>query len=407
MGTEALLPFEEARARILADVKRMARERVALRDAAGRVLAEDLVAAEPLPRFDYSAMDGYAVAAADFAGDGPWTLPLRGESAAGGEPAPFERGGVFRILSGAPVPRGADAVVMQENVAVARREKSIVFSSKPTAGQHIRRAGEDLRAGARALAAGVRLGPGQLALAGMLDRAELTVASRPVVAIACTGDELRAPGSRGGAASIPESNSAPLAALAAQAGAQVRVLPIVRDDPEATAAAITEGLLGVDLLLTVGGVSVGDHDHVRPALERANVALDFWRVAIKPGKPLAVGRGDRAHVLGLPGNPASAMVTFAVFGLPLLRAMQGDSRPIPTPLRAKLAAPAKRTADRLELARATLDFAAGELVARLHSNQASGAATSLAESDGLAMIPQGDEPLEARALVEVLRWADF
>jgi molybdopterin molybdotransferase len=241
----------------------------------------------------------------------------------------------------------------------------------------------------------------------MLGRHEVEVARRPRVTILCTGDELRSEGVSVGDATIPESNSAPLAVLAAQAGASVRIAPIARDDAAATALAIARALDGTDLLLTVGGVSVGDLDVVRPALERAGVEIEFWRVAIKPGKPLAVGRKENARVLGLPGNPSSAIVTFCLFGMPLLRAMQEDAHPIAAPLVARLTSARERPRDRLELARVTLHVEGDDVCATVLANQASGAATSLARADGLAFIPQGDTPMQAGAVVRVVRWSDF
>jgi molybdopterin molybdotransferase len=406
-----MLSFEEARARLLAGVRRVDAERVALLDAAGRVLSGDLCAAGPLPPFDHSAMDGYAVATQDLdgpkdrQGTGRWRLVVTAESSAGAEAPPLARASACRIFTGAPLPRRADAVLMQEHVE--RDGDAIVFDARPRPWQNVRRAGEDLAQGAVALAAGTRLSPGALALAAMIDRAWLPVSRRPHVTILCTGDELRAPGDAARASSIPESNSAPLAALARQAGGAVRVAPIARDEPQATLRAIEQALDGTDVLLTVGGVSVGDRDVVRPALERAGVEIDFWRVAIKPGKPLAVGRSATAHVLGLPGNPASALVTFALFGMPLLRAMQGDARPLPLALRVRLGADRKRPPDRLELARATLRPEAGSLVAAFHDNQSSGAATSLAHSDGVAFVPPGGGAIEAGTLVDFVRWSDL
>jgi molybdopterin molybdotransferase len=404
MDTEELLAFDAARSRLLVDVRRMGPERIAVGAAAGRVLSEDLVAHEPLPRFDNSAMDGYAIATSDLEGSGPFSLDVAGESSAGKEPPWLARGAACRIFTGAPVPERADAVIMQEHVT--RDDDVVRFPARPRPGQNVRRAGEDLARDAVAIAARTRLTAGGLALAAMLGRSELTVARRPVVTIVCTGDELRSPGDEARPASIPESNSAPLAALARQAGATVRIAPITRDDPRATLRAIEQALDGTDVLLTVGGVSVGDHDVVRAALEQAGVTLDFWRVAIKPGKPIAFGRSAHASVLGLPGNPASAIVTFTLFGMPLLRAMQGDARPIPMPLRARLAAARKRSPDRLELVRAMLQLDNGTLAARVHDNQASGSATSLASSDGLAFIPAGEGSLEAGAFVDFLRWSD-
>lgn len=399
-----MLSLDEARASWLAGVPALATERVAIGDAAGRVLAAGLVADRALPPFDHSAMDGYAVASAECGGDGPWTFRVDGVSRAGGPTPRHAPRTVCRILTGAPIPEGADAVVMQEHVT--RAGDTATFAVRPRAGQHVRRAGEDLAVGAVALRAGMRMRPGALALAAMLGRAELEVARRPNVTLLCTGDELVAPGEPAPPGSIPESNSAPLAALARQAGAVVRVAPIVRDDEEATVRAVAGALDGCDVLVTVGGVSVGDHDHVRPALERAGVTLDFWKVAIKPGKPIAVGRRGAAYVLGLPGNPASALVTFVVFGMPLLRSLQGDRQPSPLLWPARLAESRRRSPDRVEFVRATLAAEDGALVASAHGNQASGAATSLASSDGLVVVPSGDGPIAAGTAVDFLRWSD-
>jgi molybdopterin molybdotransferase len=399
-----MLTLDEARSRLMTGVRRLATERVALRAAPGRVLREDLVALAPIPSFDHSAMDGYAVAIADLAAEPPFSLQVSGESRAGREATALQPATACRIFTGSPIPPRADAVIMQEHVT--RDGDRLRFDALPKKGQHIRRAGEDLAQGALGLGAGTRLSPASLALAAMLGRAELLVTRRPRVTILCTGDELRVPGDAPRPGSIPESNSAPLAALARQAAAAVRVAPIVPDDPDATRRAIEDALDGTDVLLTVGGVSVGDHDVVRGALEHAGVALDFWRVAIKPGKPLAVGKSDRAHVLGLPGNPASALVAFLLFGVPLLRVLQGDARPIPMPIVVRLAAARARGSDRLELVRASLRADGDRFAAYAYGNQASGAATNLAHSDGVALIPAGERALEAGALVDFVRWSD-
>jgi molybdopterin molybdotransferase len=401
---EELMSFDQARSRVLADVRRMGAERVAISEAVGRVLAEDLVAREPLPPFDNSAMDGYAIATGDLSADGPYSLEVAGESAAGSEAMWLARDAACRIFTGAPLPDRADAVLMQERVT--RDGDTIRFDVRPKPGQNVRRMGEDLARDAIAMGAGMRLTAGGVALAAMLGRSDLPVSRRPVVTIVCTGDELRAAGEADRPGSIPESNSAPLAALARQAGANVRIAPIARDDAKATQRAIEQALAGTDVLLTVGGVSVGDHDVVRPALERAGVTVDFWRVAIKPGKPVAFGRGAGVSVLGLPGNPASAIVTFVLFGMPLLRAMQRDARPTPMLLRARMGATRKRSPDRLELVRAMLQLDGGQLTARVHDNQSSGAATSLASSDGLAFVPAGDDAIAASTWVDFLRWSD-
>jgi molybdopterin molybdotransferase len=403
-----MLSVDEARAQLLAKARRLATERIALAEGAGRVLAADLVAHEPLPPFDCSAMDGYAVAVEDLGAASAASavvLPLRGESSAGSVPLQMDPRATCRIFTGAPLPVGADTVVMQEHVTATG--DGVRFDAVPKRGQNVRRAGSDLAQGAVALAAGSRLTPGAIALASMLDLPQVLVARQPCVTILCTGDELRAPGDARRAGSIAESNSLALAALAAQAGAVTRVAPIVRDDAHAIEAAIEEALEGTDVLVTVGGVSVGDHDLVRPALARAGVALDFWRVAIRPGKPLAVGTRAAAHVLGLPGNPASALVTWAVFGMPLLRALQGDARPLPIPLRLRLLGSLKRGPDRTELVRARLEAHEGDVVLRAHDNQGSGAATNLAASDGLAVVPPGESPRDAAVPVDFVAWTAF
>lgn len=401
-----MLSLDEARGRLLAGVGRLSIERLPLGLCAGRVLAEDLSADEALPAFDHSAMDGYAVRTTDFEPSGPWTLAVRsdGDGSAGSPALPLQPRTAARIFTGAPIPSGADAVVMQERVA--RSGGVIVVDARPEVGQHIRRAGEDLARGALVFAAGTRLGPGGLALAAMAGRVELPVARRPRVTILCTGNELRGPGEAARPATIPESNSVALAALAEQTGATARVAPIARDDAAGVERAVRDALEGTDVLLTVGGVSVGDHDVVRPALQRAGVTLDFWKVAIKPGKPIAVGRTTTAYVLGLPGNPASALVTLAIFGAPLLRAMQGDARGMAVELPARMAHARKRSPDRVEFLRGALGREGDGLVAKALDNQASGAATTLATSDGLIVVAPGPLPVERGSVVDFLRWAD-
>jgi molybdopterin molybdotransferase len=395
-----MLTFNEALSRLLATAAPLGAERVSLEEASGRVLAEDVHAATPMPPFDYSAMDGYAVAAGDLEGGGPWELPVKGESAAGGTPPAFARGTACRILTGAALPEGADAVIPQEDVD--RRDQTVMIRSAVTRGASVRRRGDDLAEGALALPRGARLHPGRIAMAAALDRPHLMVARRPVVSVLCSGDELRSPGEPGRAGSIPESNGYFVAAAARAAGAIVRIGPFVRDDREAATRAVVEALRGSDLVITVGGVSVGDHDVIRPALEAAGVTLDFWRVAIKPGKPLAVGRRGPTHVLGLPGNPASASLTFLLFGSPLLRALQGDAAPIPARIRAPVLGSLQRKAGREEFLRAQLEVTGGEIGARLALNQASGAVTSFAYADALVVVPEGRERVEHGERLEVI-----
>jgi molybdopterin molybdotransferase len=400
-----MLAFADALARLLAAAQPLPPERVPLDEAAGRVLAEDLHAGAPLPPFDHSAMDGYALATRDLLGDGPFALPVAGESAAGGALPELAPGTACRIFTGARLPAFADAVVMQEHVT--HEDGRIRLAARPKPGAHVRRRGEDLAEGALVLPRGSRLTPGRVALAAALDRPVLQVARRPLVTVLCSGDELRYPGQPGAPGSIPESNGAFAAAAARTAGALVRLAPYMPDDPERSRRAVAEALRGTDLLVTIGGVSVGDRDLVRPALEAAGVVLDFWRVAIKPGKPLAVGRAGAAHVLGLPGNPASASLTFLLFGMPLLRALQGDAVPLPPRLRAALQKPVRREPGREEFVRVKLALEDGELTVKTLSNQASGAVTSFAEAEALAVIPAEKSFIEAGDRVEVIRLGDF
>lgn len=405
-----MIPFEEALARLLATAVPVGAERVPLDDAAGRVLAEDIAAADAMPAFDYSSMDGYAVATADLAGSGPFTLPVRGESAAGRPLPALDRGTACRIFTGARLPPGSDAVVPQEDAA--RSGDEITVREAPRAGAWVRRRGADLAQGAVALRRGARLTPGKVALAAALDRPTVLVARRPVVTVLCSGDELRAPGSPGAAGTVAESNSYFVAATARAAGAAVRVAPFVPDDAARAAEAASTALRGSDLVVTVGGVSVGDHDVVRPALEAAGVTLDFWRVAIKPGKPLAVGRaelsrGGAVHVLGLPGNPASASLTFVLFGVPLLRALQDDHAPLPPRVVVRAAGALRRQAGRAEFLRARLEIAGGELVARISANQASGAVTSFAEADALVVVPADQDRIDEGDRLQAIRLAEI
>jgi molybdopterin molybdotransferase len=402
-----MLSFHEARARLLARATKLDEERVPLAGALGRVLAEPVRAPWDLPPFSYSAMDGYALRSEMLAGSGPFRLPVLGESRTGTPPSPLVSGAAARIFTGAELPAGADSVVAQEDVEAG--EGTIELGSAPRSGQHVRRAGEDLERGNVALRAGKRLGAADLALLSSIDQTEVAVARRPRVTVLATGDELRPVGAPPRPGTIPDSLSLPLGALASAAGAAVRIAPFVRDDADATEAAIAAGLRGTDLLVTIGGVSVGDHDRVRPALEASGVVLDFWKVAIKPGKPLASGAHPSSGtlVLSLPGNPSSALVTFSLFGIPLLRALQGDENPLPRTAFLPLATAYRKKAGRLEIVRAALEDDPHGARVRPLANQASGALTSLAWADAFALIPADVETLEAGASVEIVRFQDL
>jgi molybdopterin molybdotransferase len=392
-----MIPFAEARERILQGVRLLGTERVALRAAAGRVLAEDIRPTEPLPRFDYSAMDGYALSSMSAFGGGPWSLPLRGESRAGAPLARLEPGSACRIFTGAAPPQGADAILPSEDAR--ELDGRVEFSEAPKPGQHIRRRGEDLAAGELALQAGVRLGAYHVGVAAGVDRTELVVARRPRVTIVGTGDELRTPGQPGAATSVPESNGLSIAILAESAGALVRLEPRIADDAATLRERLVRAFEDTDLLVTIGGVSIGRYDLVRPALEAAGASLDFWKVQMKPGKPLVYGRRGNARVLGLPGNPVSAQLSFGLFGLPLLRALQGQREPFPPFERAQLLGEIWQRPGRMGFYRARWSPAGVQPV----DNQASGNVLSLASADALIVVPAESDGCSAGSEVEILR----
>lgn len=406
-----MLDFDEARRRLLSAAVSLAGESVPLRAAVGRVLADDVQAETPLPAFDYSAMDGYAVASTELSSPsftkgvgGPNAvadLQVSGESRAGSKAARLPPGTAFRIFTGAPLPEGADSVVIQENTR--RDGDRVILQVLPRPSENVRRAGEDLPRGAVALSHGTRLGPFQLGLLAALDRDTVEVARRPRVAIVSTGDELRPPGSAPVDGTIPESNAVAIRAMAELAGSEVVFQGHVRDDLATAASTFDELLDRADVLVSIGGVSVGDHDVVRAALERAGAALEFWKVAIRPGKPFTFGRRKSALIVGLPGNPVSAQLTFALLGVPLLRALQGDRGAVPLVTRVRLAEPFRQTPGRLGAYRARLEGA----VACLQKNQASGSAVSLALADALVLIPADVSGYDAGTLVDAIRLADL
>ncbi len=396
-----MLPFAEALSRVLANVDLLGSERVSLRAAMGRVLAENLIAKTPLPRFDYSAMDGYAVRSADFLAPRPWLLPVRGESRAGATPPGLQPGSACRIFTGAALPLGADAVIAQEDTRAEGNR--IALDEAPSVHQHIRRRGEDLEAGQIALGVGMRLNAHQLGLAAALDGVDILVARRPRVSIVCTGDELRAAGQDGSATSIPESNGLCVALEAERVGAYAELAPFASDDAETTRRGLVRILGSTDLLITIGGVSVGDHDVVRPALTAAGATLDFWKVQIKPGKPLVFGHAGKTRILGLPGNPVSAQLTFALFGLPLLRAMQGEREPSPHFHSARLVTELRQRPGRMGFYRARCT---PEGVVPL-DNQASGNVVSLARADALIAVPADSSGYDAGATVEILKLSEL
>lgn len=395
-----MLSYDQALAQVLACAQRLDSERISLTQACNRVLSEPVLAPASLPRSDTSAMDGYALRAADCDGPAPFRFRVLGESLAGRPLGRLEEG-ACRIFTGAWLPAGADCVVLQEDVQ--RTDEWITFSEVPKLFQNVRRMGEDVHEGQVVLQDGAYLGPFQLGLLASVEATNPLVTRRPRVAILCTGTELREPGSPDRQGSIPESNSVVLRAMAERAGAVVLPPSIVTDDRDATKRAIANALDQCDVLLTVGGVSVGDYDVVKDALASCGVDLSFWKVAIKPGKPLVLGTKGRQVVLGLPGNPVSAQVTFALFGLPLLRKMQGHLRPAPQFHSYTLTTGIRQAKGRRGFHRVTLD---GQTATPL-AGQSSGSVLSMALADGLAVVHESLDELAAKERVEVLRLADL
>ena len=325
MSRAPLLPVADALARILATAERpLEAENVALADALGRRLAVDLAAKRTQPPCDVSSMDGYAVRAADIA-NVPARLRVVGACAAGhGFAGSVARGDAVRIFTGAPVPQGADTILIQED---AKAEDGFVtaLASEPL-GRYVRRAGLDFAAGEVLLKAGRRMGPSELALAAAMNHPTLSLVRRPRVAILATGDELVPPGANPGPDQIVASNNFAVGAHARQAGAEVIDLGIAGDNFPALEAAIRRARdLKADVMVTLGGASVGDHDLVQTALTREGMELGFWRIAMRPGKPFMHGRIGDMRILGLPGNPVAAIVCAALFLAPLVRALSGDT----------------------------------------------------------------------------------
>ena len=324
----ALLSVAEALARVTQGLEPLGAESVALDSANGRVLAEDLAALLTQPPFDASAMDGYAARAEDVAVL-PATLRLIGISAAGaGFDGKVGQGETVRIFTGAPVPEGADTIVIQE---YAEKTNGVVIAKAAEPGRYVRPRGQDFKQGEVLLAAGTRLGPRELMLAAAMNHAELPVRRKPKVAILATGDEVVPPGSELGKDQIVSSVPIGLATLIARAGGEPMSLGIAKDDPKSLVTLARAGS-AADILVTAGGASVGERDLVASALKTEGLEIDFWKIAMRPGMPLLYGRLGSQRVLSLPGNPVSALITAHVFLVPMLAAMLGlatAARPLP------------------------------------------------------------------------------
>ena len=397
----ALLPVADALARLLEDARPLPPERVDLVAASGRVLAEPLVAKLTAPPFDASAMDGYAVRRSDVA-----TLPARlrviGEAAAGrGFRGHVSADEAVRIFTGAPIPDGANAVHIQENCA--REGGFVVIGEGSPDAAHVRRRGGDFTSGEQLLSPGIRLGARQITLAAAMGYADLAVRRRPKVAILATGDELVLPGITPGADQIVCSNPYGVAALIAAAGGDPEFLGIAADT-RASINAHIDRVAGCDLLVTIGGASVGDHDLIAPVLEERGLSLDFWKIAMRPGKPMLYGRLGGMRVVGLPGNPVSALICTRVFLVPLIERLSGRASADARLVEAIAATGLEVNGPRTHYMRATLETGDdGRLFVRPVRSQDSSLLSPLAGADCLLVREVAAHAVSAGETVRVLR----
>jgi molybdopterin molybdotransferase len=403
---QRLLEIEDARRAVLERVRPLGPQRVPLAEALGRVLAEDVVAPEPVPAFDNSAMDGFAVRAADTNGAqavSPATLRLVGESRAGHPAAAaVGPGEAIAISTGAMVPAGADAVVRVEDTG--RRDGEVDVLVEAGQGANIRRAGEDVRAGDRVVEAGAAIGPAELGVLASAARPEVSCAARPRLRVVVSGDELIGAADPLRPGAVRDSNAHTVPALARLAGAVVEGVEHVGDDPAATRGALAEALSS-DVAVVCGGVSVGEHDHVRPALAELGAEEVFWGVALRPGKPTWFGTspGGAGLTFGLPGNPVSAMVTFILLARPALLAMQGRDPSAPRAT-ATLEEDYRKKPGRAHAVRCRLRPGPEGWLARPTKEQGSHVLTSMLGADALALIETGSEGVAAgeRVTIELL-----
>ena len=384
---DGLLSYEAAVDQLVGAAKPIVeRQTVGLREALGRVIAESLVSSIDVPGWDYSAMDGYAVRASECAVSGT-RLPVSQRLPAGVSPLPLEVGTAARIFTGAPIPSGADAVVMQEVCTESGDGVRIDAAVQP--GGNIRRRGEDISAGSGLIDPGTRLLPQHLGLAASVGVAALEVCRRPRVALFASGDELLMPGEALAPGKIYNSNLFTATGLLQAMGCDVVELGIVQDSLEATKAALKRGAAEADLVLASGGVSVGEEDHVKPAVEALG-SLDMWKIAIRPGKPVAFGHIGGTPFIGSPGNPVSLFVTFLLFVRPFLLRLQGRADWRLQPMRATADFDWPRPDKRREFQRARLEYdATGKPRLTVHPSRSSGVLSSVTWANGLVVIPEG------------------
>jgi molybdopterin molybdotransferase len=399
-----LIEIEDARQAVLERVSPLPAEDVPLASGLGRVLAEDVTSADAVPGFDNSAMDGFAVRAADTheaSAEAPARLALVDESRAG-RPAErrLEAGQAIAISTGAMVPEGADAVVRVEDTSSSDSAVHVLVAVEP--GRDIRRAGEDIEPGAAVIAAGTEIGAAELGVLASVGKASVACARRPRVHVLTTGDELQPPGEPLRPGAIRNSNAHSVPPLAELAGAELAAVEMVADDPEATRGAL-EQALEADVAVVCGGVSVGEHDHVRPALAELGAEEVFWGVALRPGKPTWFGTRGESLVFGLPGNPVSAMVTFQLFVRPAIRAMLGASDLVQEAT-AILDEDYPKQPGRAHLVRCRLELRDDGWHARPTGAQGSHVLTSMLGADALAVIPTAAETVRSgeRVAIEML-----
>ena len=396
----SLLSVAEARARLLHQAHRLSTETVPIGDAGGRVLGAPLEATRTQPPFDVSAMDGFAVQAGDVAAL-PSTLKIVGQAAAGhGFTGTVQSGEAVRIFTGAPLPKGADAIVVQENTH--HTASSVVVVDGMADPGHIRRCGSDFSSGQRLLEAGAILNARNLTLAAAMGHGSLCVVRRPRVAVLATGDELVMPGDVAGADQIVCSNPFGVAELATQSGAVTQFAGIARDEREDLTAKI-RAVQDCDVLVTIGGASVGDHDLVGPVMRDLGMALDFWRIAMRPGKPLMYGRLGPLHVLGLPGNPVSSLICARIFLVPMIAKLLGKPIASEVMMRATVGCSLDANGPREHYMRATSKrLANGQVEVTPVFSQDSSLLSPLSAADVLIVRPPHDGHVEKGALVDVL-----
>jgi molybdopterin molybdotransferase len=399
-----MLTVEEAQARVLGEIEPIGLERVPIAEALGRVLAESVTAPFDIPRRDNTAMDGFAVWSEDVAGatpEAPVVLDVIETIPAGYVPSlEVAPGTAARIMTGASIPEGADAVVIVENTE-AEGDRVRIFKGVGK-GANIRRRGEDVREGAVVLTQGAELGAGAVGLLASLCRGVVTVGRRPTVSIVSTGDELVDTDTEPGPGQIVNSNAYSLAALAREAGASPVVLPIARDSLDEIAGSL-RAAAEADVVITSGGVSVGDFDYVKAALDALGAETRFWRVSMKPGKPVVFARLIGKPFFGLPGNPVSCMVGFHLFVRPALRKMMrvGEERLMRSVVEAVLANDVRSTGDRRNYLRAVVSSAGDRLVAATKPAQGSGVLSSMVGANGLVIVPEGTTTIAAGERVAV------